>query len=330
MRKILITGGAGFIGTNFIKYVTNYVYDDIFIYNIDSLAFPNQVNKINVEYAKHKNVQFIYSDIRDMSSQINTITSILKDKEFEGIIHFAAESHVDNSIENPNIFAYTNIIGTLNLLELARKYDVRFHHVSTDEVYGALEDDGYFTEESNIQPNSPYSASKASADHLVRAYHKTYGLRTTISRCSNNYGPFQHPEKLIPKCVMNILNNEDIPVYGQGLQIRDWINVYDHCSAIMQIFNYGKYGEVYNIGGNNEITNIELVKMLLDLHKTSKSKIKFVKDRPGHDYRYAIDNSKISKLGWEPKTNFDDGIFDTFDWYAYNYKWLNKMRGKNE
>jgi dTDP-glucose 4,6-dehydratase len=273
---------------------------------------------------ENKNHVFVHGDIRNREIVEKTI----QEHKIDGIVNFAAESHVDRSISGPGIFIETNVTGTLNLLLCAKELGVkRFLQVSTDEVYGSLSpEEEAFTEETHIKPNSPYSASKAAADHLVHAFHHTFGIDTVITRCSNNYGPYQFPEKMLPLCINNIRQDKQIPVYGDGLQIRDWLYVYDHCSAILKVLENGESGEVYNIGGSNEKTNLELVKTLLKLLGKSESLIKFVKDRPGHDRRYAIDNSKITNsLGWAPSVTFEQGIAKTVDWYLKNQVWLDHV-----
>ena len=295
MTKVLITGGAGFIGSNFVKYM---------------------LEKYPPNYA------FVKGDIQDEE----LVDSIVKDTDY--IVHFAAESHVDRSIEDPQIFIKTNIIGTQVLLDAAKKHNIKkFLQVSTDEVYGSLGKEGYFTEESPLQANSPYSASKAGADLMVRAYGETFGLPINITRCSNNYGPYQFPEKLIPLMISNALEDKELPVYGDGKNIRDWLHVYDHCTAIDLVLHKGKLGEVYNIGGHNEKENIEIVKLILKELGKSESLIKFVKDRLGHDRRYAIDSTKITEeLGWKPKYTFETGIIETINWYLNNQDWMEKVK----
>ena len=295
MTKVLITGGAGFIGSNFVKYMLEK-YPDYEIVNLDALTY------------------------------CGNLENIVKDTDY--IVHFAAESHVDRSIEDPQIFIKTNIIGTQVLLDAAKKHNIKkFLQVSTDEVYGSLGKEGYFTEESPLQANSPYSASKAGADLMVRAYGETFGLPINITRCSNNYGPYQFPEKLIPLMISNALEDKELPVYGDGKNIRDWLHVYDHCTAIDLVLHKGKLGEVYNIGGHNEKENIEIVKLILKELGKSESLIKFVKDRLGHDRRYAIDSTKITEeLGWKPKYTFETGIIETINWYLNNQDWMEKVK----
>ena len=314
MKTILITGGAGFIGTNFIYYMISK-YKDYKIINLDKLTYASNINNLK-KIENNKNYKFIKGDICDKK----LVFSLFEKDNIDIVINFAAESHVDNSISNPMIFTQTNILGTQVLLESCMKYNIkRFHQVSTDEVYGDLpidRKDLLFDEKSKINPSSPYSASKASADLLVKSYYRTYNLPVTISRCSNNYGEYQHKEKLIPLMISRAINNEPLPVYGNGLNVRDWIHVKDHCEAIDIIIHKGKIGEVYNVGANNEKSNIEIVKMILQELSKPNSLIKYVKDRPGHDLRYAIDSSKIQKeLGWKPKYSFEEGIKNTINYY---------------
>lgn len=321
MNNILVTGGAGFIGANFVKMLLDE-FPETTVVNLDCLTYAGNLENL-ADCAQNPRHIFAHGDIRDAE----TVSKLLKQHNIEGIINFAAESHVDRSIEGPEIFVDTNIKGTLNLLQCAKSSGVkRFLQVSTDEVYGSLGKDGLFTEQTTIKPNSPYSASKAAADHMVHAFHHTYGMDTIITRCSNNYGPFQFPEKMIPLCINNMRNNKPIPVYGDGLQVRDWLYVYDHCTAIWKAFNEGESGEVFNIGGCNEKTNLELVKTLLKILGKPESLISFVKDRPGHDRRYAIDSSKImTKLGWKPSETFETGMEKTVKWYLDNAEWLNHV-----
>lgn len=310
-KKILITGGAGFIGSNYLnKYVIKY--PEYFFVNIDSLTYAGNLD--NIKVSGFPNYYFEKADVRNLS----ILEDIFKKYSPTDIIHFAAESHVDFSIENPSIFIETNVNGTNNLLMLSKKYGIkRFHQVSTDEVYGSLElKDRAFTRNSLLKPNSPYSASKASADLLVRAYNKTFGLNTVITRCSNNYGPNQDETKLIPKFIVNLLSGEKVPLYSKGENVRDWIFVEDHIDAIDLAFHKGKNGEIYNIGGDCELTNMEITKKLLVLTGRDKSFIQSVTDRPGHDFRYAIDNTEINKeLGWKPMIDFDEGIKKTVEFY---------------
>ena len=330
MKKYLVTGGAGFIGSNYINYLLDKEKDTLVI-NLDKLTYAgNLKNLATVE--KLNNYQFVHGDIADEQ----LLEQLFKKYDFDYIVNFAAESHVDRSIAEPDVFIKTNIVGTHKLLEIARKRwlpnlnNKKFIQISTDEVYGELEAEGYFTEETSIAPRSPYSASKASADLLVMAYYNTYGLPINITRCSNNYGAYQYPEKLIPSVISKCLNHLPIPVYGDGLNIRDWLYVTEHCKAIDLVVAKGKIGEVYNIGGNNEVTNIDLVKNIIKIvqnklgdQQINESLINFVKDRQGHDKRYAIDASKIKReLGWENKTDFKVGLDMTIEWYLKNKQWL--------
>ena len=324
MKNILITGGAGFIGSHVVKRFVNK-YPNYNIYNVDNLTYAGNLSNLKALEDK-KNYFFFKIDIKNHKE----ILKLFVEKKITDVIHLAAESHVDKSIENSFEFAKTNVLGTLSLLEASKiSWDLSsknniFYHISTDEVYGSLGLEGSFTEYSKYDPNSPYSASKASSDHFVRAYHKTYGLPILISNCSNNYGPNQHAEKMIPNIIKSLLKQIKIPIYGDGKNIRDWLYVDDHCDAIELIFNNGNCGETYNIGGNYEISNIDLADIIIKIFDeiklnnsgTSNKLIEFVSDRPGHDFRYAIDFSKIKKeLGWTPKTNFDKGIRETINWY---------------
>ncbi len=323
--KMLITGGAGFIGSNFLHYMINEYQQDYFVC-IDALTYAGNYN--NIKSLENKsNYKFVKGDITDRE----LIDKLFEEEKFDVVINFAAESHVDNSIKNPSIFLTTNILGTQTLLDACRKYGVkRYHQVSTDEVYGDLpldRKDLLFTEETPIHASSPYSASKASADLLVLAYSRTFKLPVTISRCSNNYGPYQFPEKLIPVVISKALNDEPIPVYGKGENVRDWIHVHDHNVGVEKIIREGKEGEVYNLGGHSERTNLEVVKTILKLLGKPESLITYVTDRPGHDLRYAIDSSKIEKeLGWTRTYNFEDGIKETVEWYVNNQEWIKDIK----
>jgi dTDP-glucose 4,6-dehydratase len=315
--KLLITGGAGFIGSNFVRYMVNK-YPQYNIVNLDLLTYAGNLENLkDIENAP--NYKFVRGDIADREF----INGLFREEKFDYVLNFAAESHVDRSITDPGIFVQTNIQGTLALLDAAKTLGVtKYLQVSTDEVYGTLGETGYFTEETPLAANSPYSASKAGADLLVRAYHETFGLPVNITRCSNNYGPFHFPEKLIPLMIINALNDKELPIYGDGLNIRDWLHVEDHCQAIDLVLHQGRNGEVYNVGGNNERTNIEIVKTILKHLGKPESLMKFVKDRPGHDRRYAIDATKLrTELGWSPKYNFDTGIEQTINWYLNNREW---------
>ena len=341
MNKIvLITGGAGFIGSHVVRKFVNQ-YPDYQIVNLDKLTYAGNLENLK-DINRKENYIFEKGDITNQEF----IFDLFNKYNFTGVIHLAAESHVDRSISNPTEFIYTNIIGTVNLLNAARELwgnnteDKLFYHISTDEVYGSLGEEGYFVESTPYAPRSPYSSSKASSDHLVRAYYHTFNLPIVISNCSNNYGPNQFPEKLIPLVFNNIKNNKNIPVYGKGENIRDWLYVKDHANAIDLIFHKGKTGETYNIGGNNEWTNIDLIRQLCEIMDrklnrepgTSVKLITFVKDRAGHDLRYAIDSGKIQKeLGWKPSVNFIEGLEKTVEWYLKNTEWLNRiLSGKYE
>lgn len=334
-NKYLVTGGAGFIGANFIHYITSNE-PDAKILNFDKLTYAGNVNSL-ISLESNPNYQFVKGDICDAHS-VNECFQTFKPT---AIVHFAAESHVDRSIDGPDDFINTNIMGTYNLLKQSRSYwdaldsktkdDFRFLHVSTDEVFGSLGAEGFFTEETPYAPNSPYSASKASSDHLVRAWFHTYAFPVLTTNCSNNYGPYQFPEKLIPVIIFNALDGNPIPVYGDGSNIRDWLYVTDHCDAILEVIKKGRCGETYNIGGHNEKKNLEVVQLVCSLldelsPKASGSysdQITFVKDRPGHDQRYAIDANKIfNELGWKPKESFESGFRKTVEWYLNNKKWV--------
>lgn len=326
--KLLVTGGAGFIGSNFIIYMQQK-YPEYQIVCLDALTYAGNVENLD-KVLNNPNFKFVKGDIRDK----DFVFELFEKEKFDTVINFAAESHVDNSIENPQIFLQTNILGTQILLDATRKYDVkRYHQVSTDEVYGDLpldRPDLLFTETTPITTSSPYSASKASADLLVQAYYRTFKTPITISRCSNNYGPYQFPEKLIPLMISKANKGEPLPVYGTGSNVRDWIHVDDHCRAIDMIIHNGKIGEVYNVGGHNERQNIEVVKTILKTLGKPEDMITYVEDRKGHDLRYAINPDKIKKeLGWEPLINFEEGIIKTIEWYQNNLQWLdNILTGK--
>jgi len=335
MKNMLVTGGCGFIGANFIHYLLEESDFSGRIVNVDKLTYAgNPENLAGFEESFPERYIFLKDDICDK----NRMAEIFDENEIDAVCHFAAESHVDRSIVSPDDFIETNIIGTFNLLDIARermKNIKLFHHISTDEVFGSLGREGYFTEKTPYQPNSPYSASKAGSDHLVRAYHKTYGMPVTISNCSNNYGPYQFPEKLIPLIILNALEGKPLPVYGDGKNIRDWLYVRDHCIAVWEIMKRGKRGETYNIGGNNEMENIVVVEIICDILDETvgrlptgsrKGLITFVKDRPGHDRRYAIDASKMrDELGWQPEESFETGIRNTIRWYLDNKKWTDHV-----
>ncbi len=345
MKNILVTGGCGFIGSNFIRYLHHF-NPALRIYNIDSLTYAGNQNNLK-ELKGLANYVFIHGDICDS----DLVERILIESNIDTVVHFAAETHVDRSIYGPEAFIHTNIVGTFRLLEAVKKVwlaqgdehqaNHRFHHISTDEVYGSLAlEEPAFVETTPYTPNSPYSASKAASDHLVRAYAHTYQLPITISNCSNNYGPYQYPEKLIPLMVLNGLKGEELPVYGDGRQIRDWLYVEDHCEAIYQILLHGTPGETYNVGGNTQLTNLDVIKtictILDELQPDSKNfphekLMKFVNDRPGHDRRYAIDCAKLAQtIGWEPKTSFADGILKTITWYLDNSDWVSDMYSRRD
>ena len=335
MQKLLVTGAAGFIGSNFVHYWHANNPDDRIVV-LDALTYAG--NRHNIDGLMDQQwFSFYEGNICDLA----LVESLLAEHDIDSIVHFAAESHVDRSITNPMEFIMTNVVGTVNLLNAAKNQwkgnedGKLFYHVSTDEVYGSLGEEGFFTEQTPYDPSSPYSASKASSDHLVRAWNHTYSLPTLITNCSNNYGPYQFPEKLIPLMIINCINNNELPIYGDGKNIRDWLYVEDHCEALYAVLKRGKSGETYNIGGNEEQTNLNIVNIIceiLDDNKPSsklssyKELITYVKDRPGHDFRYAIDASKIkNELGWQPKYNFKDAISNTIDWYLENKNWWDKI-----
>ncbi len=319
--KILITGGAGFIGSNFIRHILSK-YPDYHIVNLDKLTYAGNLDNLS-DVEDHPNYQFVKGDVCD----IDLVNQIVKDG-VSAIVHFAAESHVDRSIYDPQIFVKTNVLGTQVLLESALKFKIdRFLQVSTDEVYGSLGREGSSTESSPLLPNSPYSASKASADLLVRSYFETFRLPAIITRCTNNYGPYQFPEKLIPLFITNALFDQNLPIYGDGLYVRDWIYVEDHCKALDTVLHKGKVGEIYNIGGANEKTNLEITDLILKKLNKPKSLLKHVKDRPAHDRRYSLNCSKIgAELKWEPDTPFEDGISKTVNWYITHQSWWQKIK----
>lgn len=334
-KTILVTGGAGFIGSNFIHHVLK-TYSDYSIINIDCLTYAGNLENLSV-FDDNPRYEFYKMDIRNKDD----LKFLFEEHKIDYVVHFAAESHVDRSISNPSVFLNTNVMGTFHLLQSTLKNwccdedkmeNNRFLHVSTDEVYGSLGATGLFTEDSPYQPNSPYSASKASSDHIVRSYYHTFGMPVLITNCSNNYGPFQFPEKLIPLIINNIYNKKPLPIYGKGLNVRDWLYVDDHCRAIMSVLHGGKVGECYNVGGNNEWTNIDIVELVCDLmdkklnRTASRELITYVTDRPGHDMRYAIDSSKLqNELGWKPLETFETGIEKTITWYLQNFQWMEKI-----
>jgi len=336
MKNILVTGGAGFIGSNFIQYILDHEQSVALLVNLDLLTYAGNLENLKgVE--KDPRYVFVKGDVRDRE----LANGLFEKYDIDTVIHFAAESHVDRSIVEPELFLTTNIVGTQTLLDTAKRHwnlapedkrsrayrpGVRYLQVSTDEVYGALGKTGMFTETTPLSPNSPYSASKASADLMVRAYHETYGLPVNITRCSNNYGPCQFPEKLIPLMIHNALEDRPLPVYGDGMQIRDWLHVRDHCAAILTVLKKGLIGEVYNIGGNNEKANLEIVKLILAELGKPENLVTYVKDRPGHDRRYAIDNTKITtQLGWKPAYTFEQGIQETIRWYLDHQAWVDRV-----
>lgn len=336
MKRILVTGGAGFIGSNFIRYILDHEQAVGLLVNLDLLTYAGNLENLR-SVEDDPRYCFVRGDVRDKA----LVERIFARYDIDTVVHFAAESHVDRSIVEPEIFLTTNIAGTQTLLDTAKRHwkldpedkymrtyrpGVRYLQVSTDEVYGALGPTGKFTESTALAPNSPYSASKAGADLMVRAYHETYGLPVNITRCSNNYGPYQFPEKLIPLMIHNAQTDKPLPVYGDGMQIRDWLHVSDHCAAIYTVLKKGKIGEVYNIGGNNEKANLEIVRLILRELNKPESLITYVKDRPGHDRRYAIDNTKItSELGWAPAYTFEQGIHETIQWYLNHTGWVERI-----
>ena len=321
MRSILVTGGAGFIGSNFVRMVLDE-HADAKVVNLDKLTYAGNLENLK-GYMERRQHVFVKGDICDAK----LVEQVIEEHRIDAIINFAAESHVDRSLVEPGVFIETNVKGTLTLLKIALDKQLeRFVQVSTDEVYGSLGPEGYFTEQTPLSPNSPYSASKASADMLVQAFGHSWGLRYNITRCSNNYGPYQFPEKMIPLMFNNALNDKELPVYGDGLYIRDWLYVYDHCTAIWKVLTEAKPGTVYNIGGNNEKTNLEVVGLILKRLGKPETLIRHVKDRPGHDRRYAIDSSKImSEFNWRPSVCFEEGLGQTIDWYLSNSDWLSHV-----
>lgn len=320
--KILVTGGAGFIGSCFIRHILKTHPQDKII-NLDALTYAGNIENLD-DVKENSNYEFVKGNICDKELVRELVSNV------DAVINFAAESHVDRSITSPEIFIETNVQGTLNLLQASKESSIeRYLQVSTDEVYGSLGQSGYFYETTPLAPNSPYSASKASADLLVRAYFETYKLPVLTTRCSNNYGPYQYPEKLIPFFISQLLKGEKVPVYGDGLNVRDWLYVYDHCRAIDTVLRNGRFGEIYNIGGHNEKTNLEITKLILEAMNKDESSIKYVEDRLGHDKRYAIDNKKIqTELGWEPSITFEEGIKMTIDWYLNNPDWIKSIENK--
>ena len=342
MKNLLVTGGCGFIGTNFIRYLLSHDESGGTngfsgrIVNVDKLTYAGNPDNLSDMQARYPDrYRFVHADICDLTA----MEKVFDDYGIDAVCHFAAESHVDRSIVEPDAFVQTNVIGTFNLLELARKNQKRierFHHISTDEVFGSLGEKGAFTETTPYDPSSPYSASKAGSDHLVRAYRRTYDLPVTLSNCSNNYGPYQFPEKLIPLMILNALGGQPLPVYGDGKNVRDWLYVEDHCRAIWQVMNKGKAGDTYNVGGRCEMQNIDVVEKMCDILDRKvpddtigerRSLITFVKDRPGHDRRYAIDCTKIEKeLKWQPRESFDTGLEKTIDWYLQNKAWVERVQ----
>ena len=321
MKKILVTGGAGFIGANFVRMVLAE-HSDCFVVNLDKLTYAGNLENLE-GFLDHPNHKLVKGDICDGE----LVEKLIDEHKINSIINFAAESHVDRSITEPKIFIETNVTGTLTLLEAARDKSIdRFIQISTDEVYGSLGTNGKFTEKTPYSPNSPYSASKAAADHLVRAFGHTWGLKYNITNCSNNYGQYQFPEKMIPLMINNALNDKELPLYGDGLYVRDWLYVYDHCTAVWKVLTQAKPGKTYNVGGCNEKANLEVIKLILKRLGKPESLIRHVKDRPGHDRRYAIDATKImTELGWKPSVSFEEGIEKTIDWYLENEKWLSRV-----
>ncbi|PGD10476.1 dTDP-glucose 4,6-dehydratase [Bacillus wiedmannii] len=322
--NILVTGGAGFIGSNFVHYMLQN-YETYKIINYDALTYSGNLNNVK-SLQGYPNYSFVKGEIQNGE----LLEHVIKERDVHVIVNFAAESHVDRSIENPIPFYDTNVIGTVTLLELVKKYPhIKLVQVSTDEVYGSLGKTGRFTEETPLAPNSPYSSSKASADMIALSYYKTYQLPVIVTRCSNNYGPYQYPEKLIPLMVTNALEGKKLPLYGDGLNVRDWLHVTDHCSAIDVVLHKGRIGEVYNIGGNNEKTNVDVVEQIISLLGKTKEDIAYVTDRLGHDRRYAIDAQKMkNELGWEPQYTFEQGLKETLEWYEHHIEWWKPLKEK--
>ncbi len=324
MKNILVTGGAGFIGSNFVHYILDK-HPDYTIINLDLLTYAGNIHNLDDVINNPRHV-FVKGNITNRE----LVSYLVEKYSIDAFVNFAAESHVDRSILNPSIFVETNVQGTLALLDIAKKYEIqKYLQVSTDEVYGSLGSTGYFTEETPLAPNSPYSASKTSADLLVRSYYETYDMNVNITRCSNNYGPYHFPEKLIPLMISNALDGKNLPIYGDGMNVRDWLHVYDHCQAIDLVLHKGKKGEVYNVGGHNERTNNEIVDIIIEKLQVSPDLKVYVEDRLGHDKRYAIDPTKLeTELGWKPKYTFETGIVETIDWYLANESWWRPLQEK--
>lgn len=322
--NILVTGGAGFIGSNFVHYMLNKYSEDKIV-NLDLLTYAGNINNLD-GIKNHPNHTFVKGNINNEE----LVRYLIEEYNITHIINFAAESHVDRSIRNPQKFIETNVLGTTNLLNIAKDMGIeKFVQISTDEIYGSLGETGYFTEETPFDPNSPYSSSKASADLIALSYYETFGMDISITSCSNNYGPYQFPEKLIPLMVTNAMEGKKLPIYGDGLNVRDWLHVEDHCQAIDLVLRKGRAGEIYNIGGHNERTNNEIVHLIVDYLDVSEELITYVEDRLGHDRRYAIDPTKIEQeLGWKPKYTFDSGIIETIEWYKANEKWWKPLKEK--
>ena len=324
MKNILVTGGAGFIGSNFVHYMLDK-HPDYTIINLDLLTYAGNIHNLDDVIDNPRHI-FVKGNITNRE----LVSYLVEKYSIDAFVNFAAESHVDRSILNPSIFVETNVQGTLALLDVAKKYEIqKYLQVSTDEVYGSLGSTGYFTEETPLAPNSPYSASKTSADLLVRSYYETYDMNVNITRCSNNYGPYHFPEKLIPLMISNALDGKNLPIYGDGMNVRDWLHVYDHCQAIDLVLHKGKKGEIYNVGGHNERTNNEIVDIIIEKLQVSPDLKVYVEDRLGHDKRYAIDPTKLeTELGWKPKYTFETGIVETIDWYLANKSWWRPLQEK--